>query len=404
MIRTVIQISLQRLRNSPAELLLTFVMPIAFFSVFALIFGGRPGSDSAPKINVLVIDSAKSPISSMVVQQLRLRDAIRWMTIAPAEKAENGAASEPEQSTLALVETSHRSTDPPEIETAKQLVQRGEVTVAILLDQSERQVTARLLTDSSNPIAGQLLQAIVQQTISGVNQVAARQAIAPTVQPSPPEGPPSAVTLEDVMRADENKPVVSMYAAGIAVMFLLFGATGGGGVLLEEKENRTLDRLLATRLTMDQLLLGKWCYLTGLGCLQTTLMFIWGAWMFDVDLAGHLDGFIVMTIVTAAAASSFGLLLATLCRTRGALNGLSVILVLTMSALGGSMVPRYIMSESLQTAGLWTFNAWALDGYNKVFWRELPVSDLWPQVMVLLVSGFVMLIAARLLAFRWEIN
>jgi ABC-2 type transport system permease protein len=73
-----------------------------------------------------------------------------------------------------------------------------------------------------------------------------------------------------------------------------------------------------------------------------------------------------------------------------------------MSALGGSMVPRYLMSDGLQRCGLFTFNAWALDGYNKVFWRELPVSALAPQLFVLLLSGFVFLLLARLLAVRWE--
>jgi len=210
------------------------------------------------------------------------------------------------------------------------------------------------------------------------------------------------IEVIDVMAAGKTNPVVSMYAAGIAVMFLLFGATGGGGVLLEEQESQTLGRLLTTGMTMDQLLLGKWIYLTGLGTLQTTVMFLWGQCVFGVDLWGHLDGFLLITAVTAGAASSFGLLLATLCRSRGQLNGLSVILVLTMSALGGSMVPRYVMSEPLRRAGQWTFNAWALDGYDKVFWRELPVASLGPQLAVLTLCGFVFLVAARMLAVRWE--
>jgi ABC-2 type transport system permease protein len=193
-----------------------------------------------------------------------------------------------------------------------------------------------------------------------------------------------------------------MYAAGIAVMFLLFGATGGGGALLEERENQTLDRLLTTGLSMDQLLLGKWFYLTGLGVVQTTVMFIWGQAVFGIELTRHWDGFLIMTLVTAGAAAAFGLLLATLCKTRGQLNGLSVVVVLTMSALGGSMVPRYVMSQSLRDAGLWTFNAWALEGYEKVFWRDLPPIDLWPQMSVLMLCGTVFLISARLLAVRWE--
>jgi ABC-2 type transport system permease protein len=195
-----------------------------------------------------------------------------------------------------------------------------------------------------------------------------------------------------------------MYAAGIAVMFLLFGASGGGGVLLEERENTTLDRLLSTQMTMDQLLLGKWFYLTGLGFTQVCVMFVWGQIVFGVDLLGHLDGFVMMTLVTSSAAAAFGLLLATLCKTRGQLNGLSVILILTMSALGGSMVPRYVMSAKMREVGLWTFNAWALDGYDKVFWRDQPVSALWPQLGVLMAAGIAFLLVARMLAVRWEFD
>ncbi len=66
------------------------------------------------------------------------------------------------------------------------------------------------------------------------------------------------------------------------------------------------------------------------------------------------------------------------------------------------MVPRYVMSPTLQNYGLWTFNAWALDGYDKVFWRELPVAALSPQLTVLLGSGIAFLITARVLAIRWE--
>jgi ABC-2 type transport system permease protein len=152
------------------------------------------------------------------------------------------------------------------------------------------------------------------------------------------------------------------------------------------------------------LLLGKWFYLTLLGILQVTIMFAWGQAVFGIDLLGHLDGFVMMTVVTSSAAAAFGLFLATLCRTRGQLNGLSIVLILAMSALGGSMVPRYVMSEKMREAGMWTFNAWALDGYDKVFWRELPVDQLAPQLGVLMLSGIVFLFAARILALRWECN
>jgi ABC-2 type transport system permease protein len=63
-----------------------------------------------------------------------------------------------------------------------------------------------------------------------------------------------------------------------------------------------------------------------------------------------------------------------------------------------------LMSESLQKIGLLTFNAWAIDGYDKVFWREMPVGSLAPQLAVLALSSVLFLCIARLLAIRWEVK
>ena len=391
MIWTVILVSLRRLLHNRVELILTFAVPIAFFSVFAMIFGGGVGSGKTPKIKVIAVDLVDSPQSNVIVASLRDNAGLRFMR---------------SEQDVALTR-----------DDAEKMVRDGSATLAIVVDQSEPSgLLVKLLSDSSDQVASQIVSAFVTKAImvshqktpatanrnpnrtpaDGVQQASATEPIASSATPN--------IEIVDVMGEGKTNPVVSMYAAGIAVMFLLFGATGGGGALLEERENQTLDRLLSTGLTMDQLLLGKWFYLTLLGILQVSVMFLWGQFMFGVDLLGHLDGFFMMTLVTAGAAAAFGLFLATLCKTRGQLNGLSVILILTMSALGGSMVPRYVMSQNLRDAGMWTFNAWALDGYDKVFWRDLPASEITPQIMVLLASGAVFLVMARMLAYRWEFD
>jgi ABC-2 type transport system permease protein len=139
-----------------------------------------------------------------------------------------------------------------------------------------------------------------------------------------------------------------------------------------------------------------------MGCAQLTVMFLWGRVAFGLPLFEHIPGFVVMTVATAAAAAALGLVLATLARTRAQLSGFSTILILTMSALGGSMFPRFLMTDTMQKVGLVTFNAWALDGYLKVFWRDAPVWQLWPQVGVLVALAAVFLALSRLLARRWE--
>jgi ABC-2 type transport system permease protein len=56
----------------------------------------------------------------------------------------------------------------------------------------------------------------------------------------------------------------------------------------------------------------------------------------------------------------------------------------------------------MQKAGLFTINAWAIDGFTKVFWRDEPVSHLWPQVAVLLITATTLFVIARRLSRRWE--
>ncbi len=212
------------------------------------------------------------------------------------------------------------------------------------------------------------------------------------------------VQVVDVMRTDDRRAsLISFYAAGIGVMFLLFSMVGAaGGALLEEVESGTLERLLCSNLGMRGILIGKWLFLVLVGIAQITVMFLWGRLVFGLPLFSHIPGFLVMTVITAAAAAALGLVLATIARSRAQLSGFSTILILTMSALGGSMFPRFLMSETMQKVGLLTFNAWALDGYLKVFWRDAPLWQLWPQVAVLLSLTIVFLTAARLFARRWE--
>jgi ABC-2 type transport system permease protein len=321
-------------------------------------------------------------------------------------------------------------------------VRGGDVPVAVVLPQGLGAAFGQtgmgggppitLLADPSDPIApnmvGGLLQKVTMtaapdlmmqgglrqfETYAGAltpQQRAAIDAWLPRLRSGEVTGPAGGspmganVQIVDVMRTDNQRgSLISFYAAGIGVMFLLFSMVGAaGGILLEEAESGTLERLLCTNIGMSGILFGKWAFLVGVGFTQLTVMFLWGRVAFGLPLFSHLPGFAVMTIATASAAGALGLVLASVARSRAQLSGFSTIFILTMSALGGSMFPRFLMTDTMQKFGLVTFNAWALDGYLKVFWRNAPVWELWPQVAVLAALAIVLLLAARTLARRWE--
>lgn len=210
------------------------------------------------------------------------------------------------------------------------------------------------------------------------------------------------IDVENPQAAQQQNPRIAMYAAGIAVLFLLFACTGHAATLLEEAESGTLDRILVSRAGITQIILGKWAGIFLMGCVQLTVMFGWAELIFRIQLGRHLAGFAIMMACTSAATSSFAMLMATLCRSRAQLNAAATVIILSMSAMGGSMIPRFVMSERMQELGRWTFNAWALDGFQKVFWFQSPLSSLRLEVLVLLGSSAVMGVLTLIFSSRWR--
>jgi ABC-2 type transport system permease protein len=215
-------------------------------------------------------------------------------------------------------------------------------------------------------------------------------------------GSGSMIAVKSRAVVGQNKDMVSFYAAAIGVMFLLFTASGSAGSLLDEADSGTLDRVLSSHVTMTTLLGGKIAINMLLAFTQLVVMFLWAWAVFHLDLHNHIAGFVVMGVCTAFAVATFGILLASICHTRAQLGAVSTLFSLIMSSLGGSMFPRFLMPQAMQKAGLFTINAWAIDGFTKIFWRDLPISALWPQVAVLLGIGTVLFLIARRIARRWE--
>jgi ABC-2 type transport system permease protein len=422
MIATLLKAGWLNLKRDRVAQALTFLLPIVFFSIFAMVFGGQGGAQTN-RVRVAVVDEDHSEFSQRVVSGLEKEPGLRVRTAG-----DDGVVLDRAR--------------------AEALVRDGEVPVAVVIPAgsgasfgaagfgaSEQKI--QLLADVSDPIAPQMVLGLMQKVVmtsapdllmaSGMGQFEKHAgALTPEQRTAVDEWLPQlkaqaqtgasgdtsagvagigmSAEVVDVMSSNSGRgSLISFYAAGIGVMFLLFSCVAGaGGTLLDEVEAGTLERLLSTRVRMPTLLVGKWLFLSLMGILQLTVMFVWGWLVFGLPLFSHLPGFVVMTLVTAGAAAALGMVLATLAHTRAQLSGFSTILILTMSALGGSMFPRFLMSDTMQALGLITFNGWALDGYLKVFWRDAPLWQLWPQVCVLLGLTLAFLVAARTLARRWE--
>jgi ABC-2 type transport system permease protein len=76
-------------------------------------------------------------------------------------------------------------------------------------------------------------------------------------------------------------------------------------------------------------------------------------------------------------------------RSREQLNGFGSVVVLGMSAIGGSMIPRMFMPDWLKQVGFLTINGWAYDGFmDLVTGRGFAAMAL--ELFVLLAAGIVL--------------
>ncbi len=411
MIWTVCQISVLRLWNNKQELLLAIVVPVLFFSIFALIFSRGMGQ-SMTQVRVSFIDDDQTPESLAVIRGACAHSEIKPVTGIgrtssdwQIEKLSRSLISQRGVEVVVHIPPGFTTQDPEAPTLSIALFNEGGNPIGHRLVEASLAESIALQLSAANLASLQQPQAASAPT-SRVTQASATRAIAEPKSGEQPEAPgaePAVFKSINAFESNKHEPKIAMYAAGIAVMFLLFSAIGAGASLLEEQEAGTLGRLLSSRLSLTQLLLGKWLFIAGLGCLQLLTMFAWGQLVFHVDLLGHLPGFIAMTLATSSACASFALFLASLCRSRQQLNALSIVLVLTMSAVGGSMVPRYVMSESMKSLGKFTFNGWALDGFQKIFWYDLPLSAIRLELTVLLLIASLLGLLARLCARRWSI-
>ena len=431
MIFAIVRTAIAALRRDRASLALSFVLPIAFFTIFATIFGSQ--HNAVPRIRVIVVDEDQSSASRVLVRGLD-REGPLTIETRPPSKAKG--VELPEYTAA----------------TAEAAVKAGDVSVALVIPQGwgknpisfgpgENGPMIQLLNDASDTIAPQMVGGLLQKAamtsmpsvmaekgseytekfVGGFTpeqrkRIDANMAVLKQLedaqteigtavdsgQVGPGAGGMIAVHTRPVVGESKNKPMISFYAAAIGVMFLLFTASGSAGSLLDEAESGTLDRVLSSRVTMTTLLAGKLTFNTLLAFSQLVVMFLYGWAVFHLDFFSHIPGFVVMGLCTAFAVAAFGILLASLCHTRGQLGAVSTLLILIMSSLGGSMFPRFLMPPAMQKAGLFTINAWAIDGFTKVFWRDLPVMALWPQVGILLAVGTTLFLIARRIARRWE--
>jgi ABC-2 type transport system permease protein len=194
--------------------------------------------------------------------------------------------------------------------------------------------------------------------------------------------------------AEQNVPGYMIYG----VFFII---TTISASLFREKSEGTLRRLQAAPISQAALLAGKLLPYYLLNLIQIVLMLAVGVLVFHIGLGSHPLALIPLSLATAAAATGLGLLITSLGKTQEQVGSLSTVLSIVLSALGGLMVPVYVMPAFMQKLSLAIPHAWALTGFQDVMVRGQGLDAVLPVVGVLMAYALVFWVLA-LWRFRFD--
>ena len=392
MILTILKKDLKLFFIDKKGLALTFIMPIMLISLFAFAFGGVGGDNESKPLEVLVADLDVTADSKSVIASI---DSLKGVVLIPTT-----------------------------VEEGTDLVLKGKYVGVLIFEKGFQDSIAsgnglpmELKYDAAREIEMGMLQGVLMQNLmtsvgkkvikSKMNTYldsefvsidkGIKEKIFDDMDNEDSEMSASMtggmdLKMTSVIKVDaKNKNLGLIQAvAGTAIMMLLFSIAAIGGGLLDEKEAGTLKRLLYSPLKPTDILFGKMGTALILSILQLVVMFVFSWLAFGLPIFTDLPSLILMILSTAFAVSSFGIFLVSIAKTRQQLQGYSTIIIMIMSAIGGSMVPLFIMPAIMQKIAVVSINYWGIQGFYDIFWRGLSLVQILPKMGVLVVFGLVM--------------
>ncbi len=179
-------------------------------------------------------------------------------------------------------------------------------------------------------------------------------------------------------------------------------------IFIIERQQGTLQRLRAMGVPFRLLLAGKLLPFFVVNQLQAVLMVLVG--IFVVPLFGSealtmpsgtgLLNWWAVSIAVSLAAVTWALLVASIARSSEQATIVGGVSNILMGAVGGVMVPKFIMPAAMQKLAALSPMAWGLDGFHTVMLRHGSFTDLLPSLLPLLAFAILSLALAAWLNHR----
>jgi len=170
---------------------------------------------------------------------------------------------------------------------------------------------------------------------------------------------------------------------GYLVMFVFFAAALSAETIVRERQNHTLERLLAGSVRRESILGGIFTGTAAKGLIQIAIFWTAGILVFKIDLGLSPAAVIILSILMVIMSSAFAIMLATLAKTQRSAGSIAVLASLVLAPLGGCWWPLFITPKWMQFIAKITPHGWATTGFNKLMVFGADFSAAVPEMLAL---------------------
>lgn len=382
--------------SSSWELLFFIILPVVFTFLVA---GGTPSGDEDPRIPLLVVDEAKTPVSEQIILELENSTAV-YPELSTRTEAQD-QFDERRASVVFIIPAGVRLEALQGSSAEVELLQQPNNMDALV---AERAILTALRRVSSSVSAAQ--NAVRRRAATQpFGSEAERQAffessleLAQSIQSEVPERVTVVTGLtEDTVDYDPRANA----SAGQLITWVFIPLFGISALFAYERQQGTLQRLLTTPASKATFLFGTIFGQVLMALVQMSLLVGFGIIVMKLNWGREPLALFVVLLASALAAAAFGTTMGTFIKTEGQASGLSVMFGMVFAMMGGCWYPLELFPPAVQNAVRVLPTTWAMQGMLDLLLRGGGLQEILPEAGVLL--GFAALFfSVGVWRFRYE--
>ena len=185
------------------------------------------------------------------------------------------------------------------------------------------------------------------------------------VSPVPAASPLVSFDTQKVGEVEAGNPA-NYVIPGYLVMFTFFAAAQSTSVIVRERQNNTLERLLASSATRETILGGMFAGTMVKGLIQVVIFWAVGMLVFKINMGASPLAIMIISLLMVIVSAAFAIMLATFTKTEKGAGSLGVLVSLVLAPLGGCWWPLFVTPEWMQAIARVIPHGWANSAFNSL--------------------------------------